>query len=190
LKPENIALTEEGHIKLIDFGFSKQLESSTSLTSTVCGTPEYFPPEVLLGKKYSFNIDWWCLGVIIYELINGHPPFNDSSRNNLFSKIVFEEPNYDSKMSDDCIHLLKSLLNKDVNQRILPSEIKSHPWFANVDFEQIKGLTGVPVYFPGKINIEHYGNIELLKEKEIEIIMTKSEEVRRFSSCNDDYQEF
>jgi len=94
-------------------------------------------------------------------------------------------------MGEVCIDLLKSLLNKDLNQRILPGDIKSHPWFASIDFERIKMLTADPPYRPGKIDIGNYGNMEkdLLKEKEIEIVMTKSEEIRRFSSYNDDCQE-
>jgi serine/threonine protein kinase len=170
LKPENIALSEEGHIKLIDFGFSKQLESSESLTSNACGTPEYFPPEVILGKKYSFNVDWWCLGVIIYELINGHPPFTDKTQNGLFTKIVFTDPEYNtSKMTSQCIDLLKSLLNKDIDQRIAQNDIKTHPWFDNINFEGIRDLAVIPPYHPGKMSIESPCIIiekELLKETE------------------------
>lgn len=71
LKPENIMLTSTGHIKLVDFGFSKQLTDQNLRTMTNCGTPAYTAPEVIKGFGHSFEVDIWSLGVLICELING-----------------------------------------------------------------------------------------------------------------------
>ena len=87
LKPENILLKEDGYLKLTDFGFAKYVEGRTY---TLCGTPEYLAPEILLNKGHGKPVDWWCLGILLYEMLAGksflisHPylslgidPFND-----------------------------------------------------------------------------------------------------------------
>lgn len=73
LKPENLLLDEEGHIKLVDFGFAKRLGSTE--TYTLCGTPEYLAPEVIHNKGHTTAVDWWALGILIYEFLTGYPPF-------------------------------------------------------------------------------------------------------------------
>ena len=79
LKPENLLLDRHGHIVITDFGLAKEqmnkLENQT--TRTFCGTPEYLAPEVLMKKPYSYTLDWWCLGSVLYEMIFGAPPFYD-----------------------------------------------------------------------------------------------------------------
>ena len=74
LKPENILIDKDGYLKLTDFGFAKYC---TSRTFTLCGTPEYLAPEVLLNKGHGKPVDWWTLGILIYEMIAGIDPFND-----------------------------------------------------------------------------------------------------------------
>lgn len=77
LKPENLLLDEEGHIKLVDFGFAKRLggQDGASETYTLCGTPEYLAPEVIHNKGHTTAVDWWALGILIYEFLTGYPPF-------------------------------------------------------------------------------------------------------------------
>ena len=71
LKPENIIFDEHGYIKLTDFGLAKQAD----ISNTICGTPEYLAPEMLSGESHDKNVDWWALGILIYELLAGIPPF-------------------------------------------------------------------------------------------------------------------
>lgn len=73
LKPENLLLDGEGHIRLVDFGFAKRLGSTE--TYTLCGTPEYLAPEVIHNKGHTTAVDWWALGILIYEFLTGYPPF-------------------------------------------------------------------------------------------------------------------
>jgi protein kinase A len=74
LKPENILIDKEGYLKLTDFGFAKYCETRTY---TLCGTPEYLAPEVLLNKGHGKPVDWWTLGILTYEMLAGIDPFND-----------------------------------------------------------------------------------------------------------------
>lgn len=78
LKPENLLLDQDGHIKLVDFGFAKRLgykDSRPVETYTLCGTPEYLAPEVIHNKGHTTAVDWWALGILIYEFLTGYPPF-------------------------------------------------------------------------------------------------------------------
>ena len=83
LKPENIILDEHGYLKLTDFGLSKQAEES----NTFCGTPEYVSPEMLAGTGHDKTVDWWALGILIYELLSGIPPFYDKDHSVMFENI-------------------------------------------------------------------------------------------------------
>lgn len=83
LKPENIILDEHGYLKLTDFGLSKQAKES----NTFCGTPEYVSPEMLDGTGHDNTVDWWALGILIYELLAGIPPFYDQDHQVMFKNI-------------------------------------------------------------------------------------------------------
>jgi protein kinase X len=74
LKPENVLVANSGYLKLSDFGFIKKLKP-TERTNTLCGTPEYLAPEIILNKGHSFPVDWYCLGIFIYEMMAGRCPF-------------------------------------------------------------------------------------------------------------------
>jgi len=83
LKPENILIDERGYIRLADFGLAKLARESNSF----CGTPEYLAPEMLLGTGHDHTLDWWALGILIYEMLIGIPPFYDKNRNQMFLNI-------------------------------------------------------------------------------------------------------
>ncbi|MBN3280715.1 PRKX kinase, partial [Polyodon spathula] len=85
LKPENILLDRDGHIRLTDFGFAKKL---VDRTWTLCGTPEYLAPEVIQSKGHGRAVDWWALGVLIFEMLSGYPPFFDDNPFGIYQKIL------------------------------------------------------------------------------------------------------
>ena len=91
LKPENILIDGEGYLKLTDFGFAKYCDTRTY---TLCGTPEYLAPEVLLNKGHGKPVDWWTLGILLYEMLAGYPPFQDDDPMNIYRKIINTKPRY------------------------------------------------------------------------------------------------
>ena len=91
LKPENIIIDRQGYIKLTDFGLSKILNQEESATS-ICGTPEYLAPEIIKKMGHRIDVDWWCLGCLIHEMVTGFPPFRSDNRMELFESIVYKNP--------------------------------------------------------------------------------------------------
>jgi len=139
LKPENLLLMYEDsdtEIKIADFGFSKHVESpEANCLVTRCGTPEYVAPEVLSGRPYNSKCDTWSLGVIIYILLCGYPPFYDDNVRRLFRQIL--KANYKfhndtwGDVSDEAKDLISKLLVVKANQRLSADEVLAHPWFAH-----------------------------------------------------------
>lgn len=135
LKPENILLTCDGHVKLTDFNVSDRFDNELSGFS---GTFEYIPPEVIKGDKISFKVDYWGLGVVLYEMLTGLPPFISLNKKLLGEKILNQQPRFISSISDDARDLIELLLNKDPNNRPNQiSEIKSHKFFSGLDWDQL-----------------------------------------------------
>jgi serum/glucocorticoid-regulated kinase 2 len=142
LKLENLLLDEKGYAKLTDFGLAKFLNSEQKAL-TFCGTPEYLSPEVILGKGHNRPADWWSLGILIYEMISGIPPFYTQNHNEMYKRIVRETFTFKPgiSISDNCKDLITKLLTKDQTKRIGSAadslEILSHPWFADIDISKL-----------------------------------------------------
>jgi len=82
LKPENILINEDGYIKLADFGLAKMI--GDKIANSFCGTPEYLAPEMIKGSGHDHTLDWWTLGILVYEMIVGIPPFYNSNKNKMY----------------------------------------------------------------------------------------------------------
>jgi len=123
LKLENILLDHTGYLKIIDYGLAKMLKDQEQTTS-FCGTPEYLAPEMVDYSGHDKNVDWWAIGVLIYEMLIGVTPFFNPNRNQLMKKIqaakvVFpDRKKYKIEYSDDIMDLIKGLLNKDKTKRL------------------------------------------------------------------------
>ncbi|CAA9987975.1 serine/threonine protein kinase, putative [Plasmodium knowlesi strain H] len=139
LKPDNILLhhTDEyqgdhiykyGVIKIADFGFSCQLKNKRQKRSTFCGTVDYMPPEIINQIPYDCNVDLWCLGIVIFELLVGFPPFTDDTQERIFSQIKELNFHFPKAISLQARDLILKLCSRTSDERISAEEVKTHPW--------------------------------------------------------------
>eukprot|EP01029_Cantina_marsupialis_P005984 TRINITY_DN1650_c0_g1_i1.p1 TRINITY_DN1650_c0_g1~~TRINITY_DN1650_c0_g1_i1.p1 ORF type:complete len:869 (+),score=216.79 TRINITY_DN1650_c0_g1_i1:141-2747(+) len=142
LKPENIMLDKDGYIKLIDFGFAKKIEDRTW---TLCGTPEYLAPEIVNGKGYDSSVDWWAVGVLLFEMMAGYSPFSDPTENQMivFKNILNAPIEFPEQISDpDAQDIIRSLLCRDSSKRIGclskgDQDVKNHKFFSSLNWDEL-----------------------------------------------------
>ncbi|KAM0343275.1 hypothetical protein ACHAPU_008725 [Fusarium lateritium] len=140
LKPENLLLDRHGHLKITDFGFAKRVPDKTW---TLCGTPDYLAPEVVSNKGYNKSVDWWSLGILIYEMLCGYTPFWDSgSPMKIYENILKGKVKYPAYVNADAQNLLERLITADLTKRLGnlyggPGDVKNHPWFAEVTWDRL-----------------------------------------------------
>lgn len=153
LKPENVMLDEDGHCKLVDFGFSTQPDEN-GIVRTFCGTPAYLSPEQLNGKftnGYSKIVDWWSLGILIYELMTGNTPFcnsNSETAYEIYLRILKNNMKFPRGFESQSKELVKVLCHADINKRLAdPELIKIHPYF-NMPWDAVNSRGLVPPFVP------------------------------------------
>lgn len=140
IKPENILMDHTGYLKLADFGFCKRLK--TARTYTLCGTPEYLAPEVILNKGYGMAADWWGIGILVYELAAGYTPFRDKKTIKVYENIIkgsYKMPLYFSENLKD---LIRNILQADNSKRfgnlkLGVRDIKEHKWFRVMNWQAL-----------------------------------------------------
>lgn len=180
LKPENILLDYSGHIALCDFGLCKldmkdedrtnsksswvkPFEKLTDFCLAFCGTPEYLAPELLLGHGYTKSVDWWTLGVLLYEMLTGLPPFYDENTNEMYRKILQDPLHFPGLdvVPAAAKDLLTKLLDRNPERRLGANgaaEIKAHHFFANIDWRKLLQRKYEPSFKPSVVSVERYHN--------------------------------
>ncbi|KAM3717150.1 Serine/threonine-protein kinase [Dirofilaria immitis] len=153
LKLENLLLDKDGHIKIADFGLCKEDISFGDRTRTFCGTPEYLAPEVLEDNDYGRAVDWWGVGVVMYEMMCGRLPFYSKDHEKLFELILTGTIRFPSKLTAPARALLTGLLVKDPNQRLGggpddAQEIMQHEFFNNIEWEKLYRKEITPPFRP------------------------------------------
>ncbi|XP_064187542.1 microtubule-associated serine/threonine-protein kinase 3-like isoform X8 [Anguilla rostrata] len=210
LKPDNLLITLMGHIKLTDFGLSKiglmnmttnlyegHIEKDTRefIDKQVCGTPEYIAPEVILRQGYGKPVDWWAMGIILYEFLVGCVPFFGDTPEELFGQVVSDEiiwPDGDDALPGDAQDLITRLLRQSPLERLGTggaTEVKQHPFFLGLDWNgllrqkaefvpQLEGEDDTSYFDTRSERYHHLGSDEDEETNDEE----SSLEIRQFSS--------
>uniref|UniRef100_A0A7E4VYG5 Aurora kinase n=1 Tax=Panagrellus redivivus TaxID=6233 RepID=A0A7E4VYG5_PANRE len=126
IKPENILVGADGSLKIADFGWS--IHSPKGQRHTMCGTMDYLPPEMITGDPHDHRVDNWAVGVLCYEFLEGHPPFETDSQNETYRKIKHVEFKYTNHFSAGSKDVINKLLMRDMNQRLTLEQVMEHPW--------------------------------------------------------------
>ncbi|EGP87379.1 unnamed protein product [Zymoseptoria tritici ST99CH_1A5] len=165
LKPENILVDYVGHIALCDFGLCKLDMKDEDKTNTFCGTPEYLAPELLHGQGYTKAVDWWTLGVLLYEMLTGLPPFYDENTNEMYRKILSEPLHFPGPevVPPAARDLLTKLLDRDATRRLGTNgaaEIKAHPFFHSIDWRKLLDRKYEPSFKPSVVDERDTANFD------------------------------
>jgi serine/threonine protein kinase len=164
LKPENILIDKDGHIILTDFGLCKENVKYGDTTSTFCGTPEYLAPEVLRKQDYGRPVDWWCLGVVTYEMMYGLPPFYSRDVAEMYDGILHKPLRLRPTVTPAARSLLEGLLQKDKNHRLGSGsrdyrDIMDHAFFSHINWDNLYHKKIEPPYHPnvsGDLDLRHF----------------------------------
>lgn len=153
LKLENLLLGRDGHIKIADFGLCKDNITFTDTTRTFCGTPEYLSPEVIEDYRYGRAVDWWSLGVLLYEMMCGSLPFNNRTTELLFHEILLKPVSFPATLSEPAKHFLNGLLIKDPTKRLGGGpddarEIMMHAFFRGLNWQDLIEKKITPPFIP------------------------------------------
>ncbi|XP_077005914.1 microtubule-associated serine/threonine-protein kinase 2 isoform X2 [Tamandua tetradactyla] len=211
LKPDNLLITSMGHIKLTDFGLSKiglmslttnlyeghiEKDAREFLDKQVCGTPEYIAPEVILRQGYGKPVDWWAMGIILYEFLVGCVPFFGDTPEELFGQVISDEivwPEDDEALPPDAQDLTSKLLHQNPLERLgtgSACEVKQHPFFTGLDWTGLlrQKAEFIPQleseddtsYFDTRLDRYHHMD----SEDEEDVSEDGCLEIRQFSSCS------
>uniref|UniRef100_A0A8D0BCN0 protein kinase C n=1 Tax=Salvator merianae TaxID=96440 RepID=A0A8D0BCN0_SALMN len=153
LKLDNLLLDTEGFVKIADFGLCKEGMGYADRTSTFCGTPEFLAPEVLTDTSYTRAVDWWGLGVLVYEMLVGESPFPGDDEEEVFDSIVNDEVRYPRFLSSEAIGIMRRLLRRNPERRLGSSErdaedVKKQPFFRSIDWEALLARKIKPPFVP------------------------------------------
>uniref|UniRef100_A0A4W5PW17 Protein kinase N1 n=1 Tax=Hucho hucho TaxID=62062 RepID=A0A4W5PW17_9TELE len=165
LKLDNLLLDTDGYVKIADFGLCKEGMGYGDRTSTFCGTPEFLAPEVLTDTSYTRAVDWWGMGVLIYEMLVGESPFPGDDEEEVFDSIVNDEVRYPRFLSTEAIAIMRRLLRRNPERRLGSGEkdadeIKKQPFFRGLDWEALLQRKLPPPFVPSIKGREDVSNFD------------------------------
>ena len=150
LKPENLLLDAKGYVKVCDFGFAKRIKDRTW---TLCGTPEYLAPEIIRSKGHGKGVDWWALGVLVYEMAAGFPPYCGDSAMQTYKLILEGVLEFPRSITHNTKDLVRRLLHPSVAKRLGclrngPADVRLHRWFAELHMANLLRMKLPTPYTP------------------------------------------
>ncbi|KAM7535739.1 hypothetical protein Aperf_G00000102603 [Anoplocephala perfoliata] len=165
LKLENLLLTANGFLKLIDFGLCKEGIGPNDRTDTFCGTPEFMAPEMITDSGYTRAVDWWCLGVLIYEMLVGKCPFTGATDDDIYNSIVHQQPKIPFFVGTKAGDIISQFMKKNPVERLGATsggvaEIKRHSFFTKIDFEALLRQQVQPPFIPTIESMEDVSNFD------------------------------
>lgn len=175
LKPENLVMDSNGFLKVVDFGLAKKVDSGK--TWTLCGTPDYLAPEVILNEGHDWAVDYWALGVLIYEMTAGTPPFYSDEPMEIYEKILSGHVSIPSHFTRSLSDLVKKLLRTYQSKRLGRTKggtaaIMKHKWFSGFDWNALMNKTmNVPIK-PEVKNMEDISNFDAYPEEDDNAIVS------------------
>eukprot|EP00054_Salpingoeca_dolichothecata_P007715 m.44315 g.44315 ORF g.44315 m.44315 type:complete len:549 (-) comp17239_c1_seq1:69-1715(-) len=152
LKLDNVMLDAQGHVKVADFGMCKE-GVDKSLATTFCGTPDYIAPEIIKEEPYGTSVDWWALGVLMYEMMAGQPPFDAESEEELFPAILKNKVLFPVWLSREAVNVIQAFLQKLIPDRLgcgpnKHLDIQKHPFFASIEWDKLEKREVQPPFVP------------------------------------------
>ena len=169
LKPENLVMDENGYLKIVDFGLAKKVESGK--TWTLCGTPDYLAPEVILNEGHDWAVDYWALGILIYEMTAGAPPFYADDPMEVYEKILSGHVSFPSHFSRGISDLIKKLLKTYQSKRLGRTKggtaaVMKHKWFSGFDWDALLNRRLSAPIIPNLKDAEDTSNFDNYPEDE------------------------
>jgi len=168
LKPENLLLNEFGHLKLTDMGLAKFVIGKTY---TTCGTPDYFAPELIASTGHTNAVDWWTLGVLIFELMSGHPPFESAYPMQIYAKVMkgIGKVTFPPKCQGEVEKIIKGLLKREPSERLAvrpgkTQNLKTHKWYVDFNWDAMEKIELEPPYLPVVKSKKDIANFSARKE--------------------------
>jgi serine/threonine protein kinase len=179
LKPENVLLDQEGHVRITDFGLSRDNVKDDFGATTFCGTPEYLSPEMILHRKtksgYGKSVDWWSLGTLMYEMFTGWPPFYDKNIKTMCENILHKPLTFPSKfnLSNHAQSVIRGMLDRTLVSRLGSGAagidgVKTHPFFGAVDWDALMRREVKPPFRPqvkGDTDIQNFDKVGCEEEE-------------------------
>ncbi|XP_077114992.1 cGMP-dependent protein kinase 1 isoform X5 [Ranitomeya variabilis] len=170
LKPENLILDHRGYAKLVDFGFAKKIGFGKK-TWTFCGTPEYVAPEIILNKGHDISADYWSLGILMYELLTGSPPFSGPDPMKTYNIILrgIDMIEFPKKITKNAANLIKKLCRDNPSERLGNlkngvKDIQKHKWFEGFNWEGLRKGTLTPPIIPSVASPTDTSNFDSFPE--------------------------
>jgi cGMP-dependent protein kinase 1 len=189
LKPENVMIDEEGYTKLIDFGSAKIIQGKTY---TIIGSPHYMAPEIMMGTGYTNSIDWWSLGIVLYEMLEGQVPFgyHEEDPVSVYKKVIERDLVFKKTTCIDTRALITQLLSAKpgIRNRGNTEKLKTHEYFNDIKWEQILSRQIKPNYIPKSIDMAKDISLAFKARRTLKDILSREETqdmlLRRNSKLN------
>uniref|UniRef100_A0A3Q2ZNH1 Serine/threonine-protein kinase N2 n=1 Tax=Kryptolebias marmoratus TaxID=37003 RepID=A0A3Q2ZNH1_KRYMA len=165
LKLDNLLMDADGFVKITDFGLCKEGMGHGDRTSTFCGTPEFLAPEVLTDDNYTRAVDWWGLGVLIYEMLVGESPFPGEDEEEVFDSIVNDDVQYPTNLPPDAVSIMQKLLKRNPLKRLGAgerdaNEVKGEKFYETIDWEALMSKKLKPPFLPSIKELTDVSNFD------------------------------